>query len=229
MTKSEPLVQLRDLEKAYYLLDEEILVLKKISLDIHKDDFMSIMGTSGSGKSTLMNIIGFLDRPTRGEYLLHGKDVSELTDDDEAHIRNREIGFVYQNFNLLPRCTAYENVAMPLFYRPEKPPDEHEQVMHALDAVGLADRAKHKPNEMSGGQRQRVAIARALVTNPSILLADEPTGALDTKTSGEIMEFLAGLHGDGCTIIIVTHEHEIAEMTKRIVHIRDGKIEDGSY
>jgi len=226
---NNPPVQLRDLEKAYYLGDEEILVLKKINLDIHSDDFMAIMGTSGSGKSTLMNIIGFLDRPTRGTYLLKGQDVSHLTDDDEAHIRNREIGFVYQNFNLLPRCTAYENVAMPLFYRPEKATDEHERVMHALEIVGLADRAKHKPNEMSGGQRQRVAIARALVTDPSILLADEPTGALDMRTSTEIMEFFERLHEDGCTIIIVTHEHEIAEMTKRIVHIRDGKIEDGSY
>lgn len=225
---SDPVVQVIDLEKAYYLGDEEILVLKKVNLDVQRGDFMSIMGTSGSGKSTLMNIIGFLDRPTRGTYLLKGRDVTDLTDDEEAHIRNREIGFIYQNFNLLPRCSAYENVALPLFYR-EKSPDEHDQVMHALEIVGLADRARHKPNEMSGGQRQRVAIARALVTNPSILLADEPTGALDTRTSAEIMELFARLHQDGCTIIVVTHEPEVAEKTKRIIHIRDGKIETGSY
>jgi len=223
-----PLVELRDLEKAYYLGEEEILVLKKIQLEIHAGEFMSIMGTSGSGKSTLMNIIGFLDRPTRGTYLLKGQDVTDLTDDDEAHIRNREIGFVYQNFNLLPRCSAYENVALPLFYRPEKEENEKEQVMHALNIVGLADRARHKPNEMSGGQRQRVAIARALVSSPSILLADEPTGALDSRTSSEIMELFTRLHGEGCTIIIVTHESEIAEKTRRIVHIRDGKIETGN-
>lgn len=225
---NDSLVQVVDLEKAYYLGDEEILVLKKVNLDVQRGDFMSIMGTSGSGKSTLMNIIGFLDRPTRGTYLLKGKDVTDLTDDEEAHIRNREIGFVYQNFNLLPRCSAYENVALPLFYR-EKSSDEYEQVMHALDIVGLADRARHKPNEMSGGQRQRVAIARALVTKPAILLADEPTGALDTRTSAEIMELFARLHQDGCTIIVVTHEPEVAEKTKRIIHIRDGKIETGSY
>lgn len=225
---SDSLVQVIDLEKAYYLGDEEILVLKKVNLDVMRGDFMSIMGTSGSGKSTLMNIIGFLDRPTRGTYLLKGKDVTDLTDDEEAHIRNREIGFVYQNFNLLPRCSAYENVALPLFYR-EKSSDEHDQVMHALEIVGLADRARHKPNEMSGGQRQRVAIARALVTRPAILLADEPTGALDTRTSAEIMELFARLHQDGCTIIVVTHEPEVAEKTRRIIHIRDGKIETGSY
>ncbi|QHI70854.1 ATP-binding cassette domain-containing protein [Tichowtungia aerotolerans] len=222
------MVQVIDLEKAYYLGDEEILVLKKVNLDVMRGDFMSIMGTSGSGKSTLMNIIGFLDRPTRGTYLLKGRDVTDLTDDEEAHIRNREIGFVYQNFNLLPRCSAYENVALPLFYR-EKSSDEHDQVMHALEIVGLADRARHKPNEMSGGQRQRVAIARALVTRPAILLADEPTGALDTRTSAEIMELFARLHQDGCTIIVVTHEPEVAEKTRRIIHIRDGKIETGSY
>ncbi|WP_269844963.1 ABC transporter ATP-binding protein [Tichowtungia aerotolerans] len=225
---SDSLVQVIDLEKAYYLGDEEILVLKKVNLDVMRGDFMSIMGTSGSGKSTLMNIIGFLDRPTRGTYLLKGRDVTDLTDDEEAHIRNREIGFVYQNFNLLPRCSAYENVALPLFYR-EKSSDEHDQVMHALEIVGLADRARHKPNEMSGGQRQRVAIARALVTRPAILLADEPTGALDTRTSAEIMELFARLHQDGCTIIVVTHEPEVAEKTRRIIHIRDGKIETGSY
>ncbi|MBT3295957.1 MAG: ABC transporter ATP-binding protein [Verrucomicrobia bacterium] len=225
---NQPLVQLRDLEKAYYLGDEEILVLKNIELDVSAGEFISIMGTSGSGKSTLMNIIGFLDNATRGTYRLKGQDVSDLSDDDEAHIRNREIGFVYQNFNLLPRCDAYENVALPLFYR-EDSGNNHAQIMHALDIVGLADRAKHRPNEMSGGQRQRVAIARALVSDPSILLADEPTGALDTRTSVDIMNLFARLHGDGCTVIVVTHEQEVAERTERIIHIRDGRIEDGAY
>lgn len=223
MPPIETLVDFRNLEKSYFLVHEEIPVLKGINLAIRTGEYTAIMGASGSGKSTLMNIIGFLDRPTRGHYFFKEKDVTFLNDDDESGIRNQEIGFVYQNFNLLPRCTAYENVAMPLFYRDE-PGDVDAAVMEALRVVGLTDRRHHRPNELSGGQRQRVAIARAIVTNPSILLADEPTGALDSKTGVEIMELFRGLHQRGCTIIMVTHDSKIANHSERVIHIQDGEI-----
>lgn len=223
MQPVDSLVHFDKLEKSYYLANQEIPVLKGIDLTIGKGEYTAIMGASGSGKSTLMNIIGFLDRPTRGLYLFKGENVTRLNDDDESGIRNKEIGFVYQNFNLLPRCSAYENVGMPLFYR-ENARDVHEAVMEALTVVGLTDRGHHKPNELSGGQRQRVAIARAIVTNPSILLADEPTGALDSKTGVEIMELFRTLHAKGCTIIMVTHDRKVASHSERIIHIQDGEI-----
>ncbi|MBI4976021.1 MAG: ABC transporter ATP-binding protein [Spirochaetes bacterium] len=218
------LIELVDLEKAYFLGAEEVPVLKKINLTIHEGEFIAIMGTSGSGKSTLMNVLGFLDRPTRGKYLLKGSDVSNLTDEDEARIRNREIGFIFQTFNLLSQYTSYENVALPLMYRDEEV--DHGRVMRAVETVGLTHRIHHKPSEISGGQRQRVAIARALVTDPAILLADEPTGNLDSKTSIEIMELFLNLHKTGATIILVTHEPDIAHYSERIIHIKDGEIHE---
>ena len=217
-----PLIECENLDKAYYLGKEELLVLKQVNLKIYKGEYMSIMGSSGSGKSTLMNIIGFLDRPTRGVYRLNCKDVTNLSDDEESIIRGREIGFVYQTFNLLPRNTAYENVALPLFYQ-NRPADKN-LIMQALETVGIADRARHRPNELSGGQRQRVAIARALVASPSLILADEPTGALDSRTSEEIMELFTRLNDKGVTVIIVTHDPEVAHKTRRVVRIKDGRI-----
>jgi len=222
---SDPLVHLRDLEKAYYLLEEEILVLKKINLDIHKGEFMAIMGTSGSGKSTLMNIVGFLDRPTRGTYELKGKDVSALTDDDEAHIRNREIGFVYQNFNLLPRCTAYENVAMPLLIRREPRSAAFEKARALLDRVGLGERLSHKPGELSGGERQRAAVARALITRPQLVLADEPTGNLDAGNGEHVLRLMLELNEElNTSLVIVTHDHSIADRMNRVLVLEDGRL-----
>jgi putative ABC transport system ATP-binding protein len=226
-TDAPDLVTFKALQKVYFLPGLEVPVLHGIDLVIRPGEFAAIMGASGSGKSTLMNIIGFLDRPTSGSYLFKGEDVTALDDDGESRIRNREIGFIYQNFNLLPRCTAFENVALPLFYRDDVA-DERAAVARALEVVGLTDRGHHKPNELSGGQRQRVAIARALVGNPAILLADEPTGALDSRTGQEIMELFRDLHARGCTIIMVTHDPHVAAHCERIIEIKDGYITSDS-
>ena len=201
------------------------MALKSISINIDQGEYVAFMGPSGSGKSTLMNIIGCLDTPTDGTYILNGNDVSDLTENELAEIRNKEIGFVFQTFNLLPRASALENVALPLIYAGYGSADREEMALQALEGVGLADRAHHRPNELSGGQRQRVAIARALVNNPSIILADEPTGNLDSKTSYDIMDLFQELHDKGNTIIMVTHEEDIAEYSHRIIRLRDGLIE----
>ncbi|HXF05794.1 MAG TPA: ABC transporter ATP-binding protein [Blastocatellia bacterium] len=211
--------------RTYKMGQEELHALRGIDLTIQKNDYVAIIGPSGSGKSTLMNIIGCLDTPTAGRYWLNGRLVSEMDDDELAYIRNREIGFVFQLFNLLPRATALHNVELPLIYAGVPPRERIERARRALEIVDLAQRMHHRPNELSGGQRQRVAIARALVNNPSILLADEPTGALDSKTGAEIMAIFDRLHEQGNTIIIVTHEPEVAAHARRIIHIRDGRIE----
>lgn len=204
---------------------ETIHALKAISIQINRGEYVAFMGPSGSGKSTLMNIVGCLDTPSSGTYILNNKDVSDMTENELAEIRNKEIGFVFQTFNLLPRSTSLDNVCLPLIYAGYKKSIREEMAMQALESVGLASRAKHKPNELSGGQRQRVAIARALVNNPSIILADEPTGNLDSKTSHDIMDLFHELHQKGNTIIMVTHEDDIARYAHRIVRLRDGLIE----
>lgn len=219
------LIELRDITKLYIMGTEELYALKGVSANIKKNEYVAIMGPSGSGKSTLMNIIGCLDTPTSGDYLLNGKHVSDMGDDELAEIRNIEIGFVFQTFNLLPRSDALHNVELPLIYKGVSKAERIERAEEALYNVGLEDRMKHKPNELSGGQRQRVAIARALVNNPSLILADEPTGNLDSKTGVEIMALLEELNQKGNTIIIVTHEEEIAQHANRIIKIRDGMIE----
>ena len=219
------LIDLRKVEKDYYLGLETVHALRSIKLSIKKGEYMAIMGPSGSGKSTLMNILGCLDTPTGGEYLLNNSQVSNMNDDELAEIRNREIGFVFQTFNLLPRATAHHNVELPLVYNGTPSAQRKQMADAALEKVGLADRMYHRPNELSGGQRQRVAIARALVNNPSIILADEPTGNLDTRTGDEIMEIFETIHDAGNTIILVTHEEYIAEHSDRIVRLRDGRIE----
>ena len=219
------LIRLREIYKSYFLGKLAIPVLKGISLDIFRNEYVALMGPSGSGKSTLMNILGCLDSPTGGSYVLNGRDVSKMQDNDLADVRNKEIGFVFQQFNLLPRLTAVENVALPLVYAGIPRKQRTEMAMAVLEKVGLADRSHHKPNEMSGGQGQRVAIARALVNNPSIILADEPTGNLDTKTSYEIMSILDTIQAQGNTVIIVTHEEDIARYAHRVVRLRDGVIE----
>jgi putative ABC transport system ATP-binding protein len=223
---SSNLIQVKNVTKLYVMGTEELYALKGISMNIAKNEYVAIMGPSGSGKSTLMNILGCLDTPTSGDYFLNGKNVSEMDDDELAEIRNKEIGFVFQTFNLLPRSNALHNVELPLVYKGMPKAERIERAEQALSDVGLQDRMKHKPNELSGGQRQRVAIARALVNDPSIILADEPTGNLDSKTGQEIMQLLEELNLMGNTIIIVTHEEEIAQHARRIVKIRDGDIEN---
>lgn len=218
-------ISLKNVKKSYYLGKQELPVLKGIDLTVMNNEYISLMGPSGSGKSTLMNIIGCLDTLSEGTYILNDKDVSKMTDDELADVRNVEIGFVFQQFNLLPRLTAWENVALPLIYAGVNKKDREERARGILDKVGLADRAHHKPNELSGGQSQRVAIARALINNPSIILADEPTGNLDTRTSEEIMELFGQIHEQGNTVMLVTHEEDIANFTRRIVRIRDGVVE----
>ena len=221
----EKLIKLREIVKNYQVGTQAVLALRSVSLDIFKGEYVAIMGASGSGKSTLMNIIGCLDTPTSGSYTLNDKDVSMLNDDRLAEIRNTEIGFVFQTFNLLPRYTALENVMLPLIYAGVLKEKRIEQATGKLLSVGLSDRMEHRPNELSGGQRQRVAVARALVNSPSILLADEPTGNLDSKTSEEIMKLFALIHAEGNTIILVTHEEDIARHAHRIIKLKDGQIE----
>jgi putative ABC transport system ATP-binding protein len=226
MNSSQPVITLRNIVRNFKLGQETIQVLRSINLNIQRGEYVALMGPSGSGKSTLMNILGCLDTPTSGEYELNGQMVSRLSDNELADIRNKEIGFIFQTFNLLPRSTALDNVILPLIYAGETKADRDAKARKALDQVGLTDRIMHKPNELSGGQRQRVAIARALVNTPSILLADEPTGNLDTKTSIEIMGLLHDIHAQGNTIIIVTHEEDIAQHAHRIIRLRDGVIEN---
>jgi len=221
----KPILSVVDLKKTYQMGTQLVHALQSISLDIYKNDYIALMGPSGSGKSTLMNLIGCLDTPTSGSYFLNGQDVSKLSDSELAEIRNKEIGFVFQTFNLLPRLTALDNVSLPLIYAGLSKSMRIERAKDVLSQVGLADRMHHKPNELSGGQRQRVAIARALVNKPSIILADEPTGNLDTKTSYEIMEIFDELHKLGNTIILVTHEPDIAEHAHRVIKLRDGLLE----
>lgn len=222
---SQPIIHLEAIEKSYFMGKQAIPVLKGITLDILKNEYVALMGPSGSGKSTLMNILGCLDSPTSGQYILNGIDVSTMADDDLATVRNEQIGFVFQQFNLLPRLSAAENVALPLVYAGITKKLRMEMALAVLEKVGLADRSHHRPNEMSGGQCQRVAIARALVNNPSLILADEPTGNLDTKTSIEIMEIFGKIQSSGNTVVLVTHEEDIANHAHRIVRLRDGLIE----
>ncbi len=221
----EPVISLIDLHKDYFLGKMTIEVLKGLNITINKNEYVALMGPSGSGKSTLMNILGCLDTPTGGEYILNGNKVAKMKDNDLATIRNKEIGFVFQTFNLMPRLTALENVALPLVYAGVGKKEREEKAKKVLEAVNLTDRMHHKPNELSGGQRQRVAIARALVNDPAIILADEPTGNLDTKTSHEIMAIFEKINENGNTVIIVTHEEDIANLAKRIIRLRDGVLE----
>ncbi|MDA0882167.1 MAG: ABC transporter ATP-binding protein [Bacteroidetes bacterium] len=222
---SEELIKVKDITKVYEIGDQVVNALAGVDLIIKKNEYVALMGPSGSGKSTLMNMLGCLDTPSSGQYWLNGIDVANMSDDELAEVRNKEIGFVFQTFNLLPRYTSLENVTLPMIYGGANKADRHARGMEVLEQVGLGDRVEHNPNELSGGQRQRVAVARALVNKPSIILADEPTGNLDTKTSQEIMHLFSEIHEKGNTIIIVTHEEDIAAHAHRIVRLRDGKIE----
>jgi putative ABC transport system ATP-binding protein len=228
MSPHHEVISLKDIQKGYLLGKQVLPVLKGINLSVHRNEYLALMGPSGSGKSTLMNIIGCLDTPTGGTYILNGKDVSHMGDDELAAARNTEIGFVFQQFNLMPRMSAWENVAIPLIYAGVGKKEREERAWAMLEKVGLQDRGKHNPNELSGGQSQRVAIARALINNPSLILADEPTGNLDTKTSIEIMDLFSSIHANGNTVMLVTHEDDIANCTRRIVRIRDGVVESDS-
>jgi putative ABC transport system ATP-binding protein len=221
----ESVIHLNDIRKNYYLGKNILNVLKGINLDIFQNEYVALMGPSGSGKSTLMNILGCLDSPSSGEYILNGQDVSKMEDNSLAQVRNKEIGFVFQQFNLMPRLNALENVAIPLIYGGVNKKEREEKAIQMLEKVGLGDRYKHRPNELSGGQCQRVAIARALVNDPSIILADEPTGNLDSKTSIEIMEIFGHIHAGGNTVVLVTHEEDIADHAHRIIRLRDGIVE----
>ena len=221
----ESLIDIKNIKRDFILGQEIVYVLKGIDLKINKGEYVALMGPSGSGKSTLMNLLGCLDTPTSGTYILNGKDVSQMKDDDLAEIRNKEIGFVFQTFNLLPRTTALDNVALPMIYAGYSKSKRNMRATEVLNQVNLGDRMDHQPNQLSGGQRQRVAIARALVNKPSIILADEPTGNLDSKTSIEIMKLFGDIHALGNTVILVTHEEEIAEYAHRIIRLRDGLIE----
>ena len=222
---SKPLIKISNIKRNFELGDETVHVLKGINLEIHKGEYVALMGPSGSGKSTLMNLLGCLDTPTSGTYILNGKDVSQMKDDELAEIRNKEIGFVFQTFNLLPRTTALDNVALPMIYAGYPKPERNKRAIEVLKQVNLSDRMDHQPNQLSGGQRQRVAVARALVNKPSIILADEPTGNLDSKTSIEIMNLFNDIHANGNTVILVTHEEEIAAYAHRVIRLRDGMIE----
>jgi len=222
---NQEVIKLENIKRFFKIGDVEVQALRGVNLTINKGEYVALMGPSGSGKSTLMNLLGCLDTPSAGKYWLSGQDVSQMDDDELAEIRNKEIGFVFQTFNLLPRSTALDNVALPLVYAGYGRTERNERALKTLESVGLADRTDHKPNELSGGQRQRVAIARALINNPSIILADEPTGNLDTKTSYEIMELMEKIHEQGNTVIIVTHEEDIARRAHRIVRLRDGVVE----
>jgi putative ABC transport system ATP-binding protein len=222
---NEYVIQCENLARHYRVGTQTIKALRSVSMDVKRGEYMAIMGPSGSGKSTLMNIIGCLDSPTKGTYILNGTDVSGMSDDELAETRNKEIGFVFQTFNLMPRYSALENVMLPMVYAGYKKNERKARAEEVLQSVDLADRIMHKPNELSGGQRQRVAVARALVNSPSIILADEPTGNLDTKTSNDIMKLFGDIHKAGNTVIIVTHEEEIAAHAKRIIRLRDGNIE----
>ena len=222
---ANPLIKITNIKRDFVLGNEIVYVLKGIDLEINKGEYVALMGPSGSGKSTLMNLLGCLDTPTSGNYILNGKDVSQMKDDELAEIRNKEIGFVFQTFNLLPRTTALDNVALPMIYAGFSKSDRNKRATEVLKQVNLADRMDHQPNQLSGGQRQRVAIARALVNKPSIILADEPTGNLDSKTSVEIMNLFNEIHANGNTVILVTHEEDIAAYAHRIIRLRDGIIE----
>jgi putative ABC transport system ATP-binding protein len=223
------LIHIRNIVRNFQMGQETVYVLKGIDLDIKRGEYVAIMGPSGSGKSTLMNLLGCLDTPTSGTYILNGADVSKMSDDQLAEIRNKEIGFVFQTFNLLPRTTALENVALPMIYAGASKKERSERASEVLTSVGLADRMDHKPNELSGGQRQRVAVGRALVNKPSIILADEPTGNLDSNTSLEIMQLFDEIHQAGNTVIVVTHEEDVAKRAKRVIRLRDGVIESDTF